>query len=490
MKLPLSLLAFFLSAFVTFATAAPATSRPNFIVIVADDLGWGDISANGHPHIRTPHIDRLATEGIRFTSCYSTAPVCSPSRVGLLTGRNPNRAGIYEWIANASADWIAKERSRHLVHMRRDEVTLPRLLQRAGYATAMSGKWHCNSRFNDPAQPQPGDAGFDHWFATQNNAAPSHLNPINFVRNGQPVGRLEGYSCQIVANEAITWLDQQQREDPSKPFFLYVAFHEPHEPVASPPDLVARHRPHTANADQAEYFANVENMDRAIGQLLDTLDRLQLAENTLVLFTSDNGPEATFRYPGTSRSYGSPGPLRGMKLWTTEAGSRVPGVLRWPGHVQAGQVTDEPFSALDLLPTFCALAQADIPTDLPLDGADFRPSLNGQPIERARPLFWVYFNAPNDQRVALRDGPWKLLAKLDHGKVPMLDNITTATAPRVRQAKLTDFSLYNLASDLGETRDLSQQEPERVKALSQKLDTLYRDLTATMHIWPDEPLVP
>jgi len=473
------------------ATAAPAAnSRPNFVVIVADDLGWGDISANGHPHIRTTNIDRLAADGIRFTSCYATSVVCSPSRAGLLTGRDPNRAGIYEWIANAPADWIAKERSRHLVHLRRNEVTLPRLLRQSGYATAMAGKWHCNSRFNDPAQPQPGDAGFDHWLATQNNAAPSHLNPVNFVRNGEPLGRIEGYSCQIVANEAINWLERKHRENATQPFFLYVAFHEPHEPVASPPDLVARHRTHTANADQAEYFANVENMDRAIGQLLDALDRLELADDTLVLFTSDNGPEATFRYPGTSRSYGSPGPLRGMKLWTTEAGARVPGVLRWPAHVKPGQVTDEPFSALDLLPTFCALAGADLPSDVSFDGADFRPALAGNRIERTRPLFWVYFNAPNDQRVALREGPWKLLAKLDHGKLPMLDNVTTATAARVQQARLTDFSLYNLSADVGESRDLSLQEPERVKALSQKMDTLYRELTATMHIWPDAPFTP
>lgn len=465
----------------------PPAPRPNFVVILTDDLGWGDIGIHGHPHIRTPTIDRLAAEGIRFTSCYAAAAVCSPSRAGLLTGRDPNRAGIFEWIANAPADWIAKERSRHLVHLRANEITLPRVLQQAGYATALSGKWHCNSRFNDPAQPQPGDAGFDHWFATQNNAAPSHRNPVNFVRNGEPVGPLEGYACQIVAREAIDWLEHHQQRDPAQPFFLYVAFHEPHEPVVSPPDLVAHHRPHARNRDEAEYFANVENMDRALGELLHTLDRLNLAENTIVFFTSDNGPEGTFRYPAAARSYGSAGPLRGSKVWTTEGGVRVPGILRWPARVPAGQVSDEPVSSLDLFPTFAALAGATIPHGLALDGTDIQSVLAGDAIQRARPLFWVYFNAANDQRVALRDGPWKLLAKLDDGKLPPLDNITTATASRVRHARLTDFSLYRVSEDIAESRDLSLDEPERLAQLAAKMDQLYRELTETMHVWPDKP---
>lgn len=461
--------------------------RPNFLVILCDDLGWGDIAANGHPHIRTPNLDRLAAAGVRLTSCYSTSPVCSPSRAGLLTGRNPNRAGVYEWIANASQDWIAKERSRHLVHLRSSEVTLPQLLQQAGYATAMAGKWHCNSRFNDPAQPQPGDAGFDHWFATQNNAAPSHANPNNFVRNGQPAGPQNGYSAQLVAREVIGWLEGRAGRQPEQPFFAYVAFHEPHEPVASPPDLVASYRGKARNDNEAQYFANVENMDRAVGELLAALDRLKVEENTIVVFTSDNGPETLMRYPGTPRSYGSPGPLRGMKLWMTEGGSRVPGIVRWPAQVKPAQVSDEPVSALDLLPTFCALAGAKMPEGLKLDGADFRPALRGERVARTQPLFWVYYNALNEQRVALRDGPWKLLAKLDHGELPMLDNVTTATVQRVQQAKLTDFSLYRLPDDIGETHDLAAEEPEQLHRLTEKMEAMYRELTMTMHVWPDEP---
>ena len=470
----------------TAAIARADDSRPNVLIILCDDLGYGDLGCYGHPHIRTPHLDRLAADGLRLTAWYSAAPVCSPSRVGLLTGRDPNRAGVYDWIP-AVGHGGSRSEGRHQTHMRREEITLPALLKRAGYATAMSGKWHCNSRFNDSAQPQPGDAGFDHWFATQNNAAPSHENPTNFVRNGEPAGPLEGFSCRLVAREAIGWLGKQRQHNAEEPFFLYVAFHEPHEPIASPPQLVAKYTDSARTPDEAQYFANVANMDAAVGELLAALDRLGVAENTLVVFTSDNGPETLNRYRTANRSYGTPGPLRGMKLWTTEAGFRVPGIVRWPAQITSGQVSDEPVSSLDLLPTICALAGADVPSDLKLDGADARAVCDGGRIERHRPLFWVYYNALNEQRVALRDGPWKLLARLDGGELPKITNVTTATAPRVREARLTDFSLYRLDRDIAEAHDLAADEPERVREMAAQMKELYRELTATMHVWPDEP---
>ncbi|MBC7964904.1 MAG: sulfatase-like hydrolase/transferase, partial [Fuerstia sp.] len=246
-----------------------AEARPNVVVILCDDLGFGDLHCYGHPHTQTPNLDRLAAEGIRFTSFYSAAPVCSPSRVGLLTGRSPNRAGIYDWIPEAKAASDAKPDARDLVHLQRHEVTLPQLLKAAGYATCMAGKWHCNSMFNSEDQPQPGDAGFDHWMATQNNAAPSHQNPRNFVRNGEPVGETHDFSCQVVVNEAVTWLSQQTSAHPDQPFFLYLAFHEPHEPVASPPELVDLYKTVAVEDGQAQYFANVHNIDLAVGRLLE-----------------------------------------------------------------------------------------------------------------------------------------------------------------------------------------------------------------------------
>ena len=193
------LLLSFLTCLPCTVSAADTPQKPNIVVVLCDDLGYGDLECYGHPHIKTPHLNTLAKEGVRFTNCYSAAPVCSPSRVGLLTGRSPNRAGVYDFIPGGRK-----------IYMRSSEVTIAQLLKKQGYATCMSGKWHCNGKFNSDQQPQPDTAGFDHWFGTQNNASPSHENPKNFVRNGEAVGELEGFSCQLVVDEAVKWLKDQQ----------------------------------------------------------------------------------------------------------------------------------------------------------------------------------------------------------------------------------------------------------------------------------------
>jgi len=459
------------------STSHGGAPRPNIIVILCDDLGYGDLGCFGNKIIRTPNLDKLAADGIRYTNAYSAAPVCSPSRVGLLTGRSPNRAGVFDWIPEAKED---AKNPRDLVHMRESETTIPKLLKQAGYATAMAGKWHCNAVFNSGAQPQPGDAGFDHWFATQNNAYPSHENPTNFVRNGKAVGEIKGFSCQIVAEEGISWMEKR----PDKPFFLYLTFHEPHEPIASPEELVTKYRDKAENEDLAEYFANVENVDIAVGKVMASLVQMGISENTLVIFTSDNGPETHLRYPGSKRSYGTPGPLKGMKLWTHEAGFRVPCIANWPKFVQPGQVIDTPVSSLDFLPTFAKLAGNNPKDEDRLDGKDMPGVLDGADSPREKPLFWIYFNATNEQRVAMRDGEWKIMAKLDGGKLPKFQNIDEGNAPRVRDAALTDFLLYHLSEDISETTDLSGMEPQKFLEMRAKLEKAYREMTSTMHVWP------
>jgi arylsulfatase A len=457
-------------------TPSQKAAKPNVLVILCDDLGHGDLGCYGHPVIRTPNLDKLARQGIRFTQCYAAAPVCSPSRAGLLTGRTPSRSGVYSWID-----------VNNPMHLPAGELTLATLLRRVGYRTAHVGKWHLNGMFNSARQPQPGDHGFEHWFSTQNNAIPSHENPKNFVRNGQPVGPTQGFSCQLVADEAIAWL-KAGRDSPD-PFFLFVCFHEPHEPVASPADLVASY-PKARNADEAQYFANVTNMDRAVGRLLTTLDQLGASNNTVVFFTSDNGPETLNRYKGATRSYGVVGLLRGRKLWLYEGGIRVPGILRWPGKVPPGRTSDEPLWHLDLLPTICRAVGAKVPTDRAIDGADFSPALQGKKIDRKTPLFWHYYRALGEPRVAMREGDWVILAHCGPLPKGAGGSLRAGDMALIKAAKLTTFELYNLHDDLSQNHDLARQEPERLRALSARLRAMYREVIAEGPTWKvPSPLV-
>ncbi len=456
-----------------FLGASFASASPNFLLILCDDLGYGDLGCYGHPHIKTPHLDKMANEGLFFIDCYASAPVCSSSRAGLMTGRTPNRTGVYDWIPN-----------NHVAHLRKSETTIASLLKKKGYATAHSGKWHLNGKFNSKVQPQPHDHGFDHWLATQNNASPSHANPVNYVLNGEPVGPKEGYSCQIAAEEALRWMKQVSGE--GKPFFMNVWLHEPHEPVASPEDLVAEYRSVARDENEAQYFANVANVDRAVGQLLNGLKDMGIDEDTLVFFTSDNGPETLNRYRGAKRSYGSPGPLRGMKLHVYEGGIRVPGILRWPAKIKKGRRVATPISGVDILPTFCELADVSLPTGKPLDGTSFLPVLEKQNLNRDVPLFWAYYRTLGLPKVAMRDGDWKLVAHWDGPEKPLGGNVNSQSMHLIKNARLTHFELYNLKNDKEETTDLAKKDPKRLKALSQALTKKFIEVQKEGPVWEFE----
>jgi arylsulfatase A len=449
--------------------AAEAEKPPNIVVVLCDDLGYGDLGCYGHPVIQTPNLDRFATEGIRFTDCYSAAPVCSPSRAGLLTGRTPNRCGIYDWIPENSP-----------VHLRRDETTVASALKKAGYRTCQAGKWHLNGKFNSPAQPQPGDHGFDHWFATQNNAIPSHEDPDNFVRNGKAAGPQKGYSSTLIVDEAMRWMSGLTGPDP---FFVFAALHSPHEPVATAPEYIAKY-PQARKRGEALYYGNVSQADHEFGRLMRFLDQRRLRDNTLVLFTSDNGPETLNRYPVAWRSHGSAGPLRSMKLSIYDGGYRVPGLMRWPGRINAGQVFREPVCGLDLLPTLCELAGAPIPAGKKIDGSSIRAAFEGRPVERKSPLHWHYFNSMEEVRSSMRRGDWKILGAGD---------MTWERSPgggfkpgdmaKIKSVKLTRFELYNMKADRGELSDLASQEPERLRQMTEELVRLHEEVKAEAPEW-------
>lgn len=443
------------------ADAAPA--KPNIVLVLCDDLGYGDLACFGDKALHTPNLDKFATEGLRLTSCYAAHGNCSPSRTALMTGRTPTRVGVRNWIPEESP-----------VHVPRSEICVATLLKRVGYATCHSGKWHMNGQFNQPTQPQPNDHGFEHWFATHNNALPCHRNPNNFARNGQDAGKLEGYSAHLVVDEAIRWLGTR---DPAKPFFLHVCFHEPHEPIATDPKYTKLYP--SDDPSYSAHHGNITQMDDAFGRLMRALDERELRENTFVFFTSDNGPAITPMHP-----HGSVGPLRDKKGSLYEGGIRVPGIVRWPGRTRSGSVSDEPVCGVDFLPTACAIAGIEPPRDRRLDGASFLPVLDGKPVARSTPLYWHFNRASSDAKVALRVGDWKILATLDKNVALRGNDITEEDERVFKEAGLAAFSLYNLRTDIGEKTDLAAKETAKLAELKALLQAKYQEVRAESPVWP------
>ncbi|MCD6393769.1 MAG: sulfatase-like hydrolase/transferase [Planctomycetes bacterium] len=478
------------------AAAEDKVKRPNIVVLLADDLGYQDIGCYGGP-VKTPAIDLLAAEGMRFTDFYSGAAVCSPSRATLLTGRQHLRAGVYSWIHDHTQN----------SHLLPREVTIAEMLKTNGYQTAHLGKWHLGLPTRDRPKPTPADHGFDYWFATGNNAHPSHKNPANFLRNGKPAGRIEGYSCQIVVDEAILWLDKNR--NPDKPFFLNVWFHEPHAPLAAPDHIVSQYG--QQNDPSAVYSAAIDNTDRAIARLLKKLRQIDSPENALIVYSSDNGSYRADRV----------GTLRGIKGSNFDGGLRVPGIFHWPGMIARGQVAHTPAGQVDLLPTICGLLGIDKPAGIQVDGSDLSPLLTGHKsrFSRHQPLCWILpTSAPT---AMLRNGNYSLVAyrayelPKDHKKMTELmkqienmlrskgtlaqeirgstlqaqmfegfkDNeaeklrgeyirlnmFQESWIPAIKSGTYARFELYDLSSDPQQTTDLSKQRPEILAKLKKRL---------------------
>ena len=436
--------------------AAANDAQPNFVVFLADDLGWGDLACYGHSVIKTPNLDHFAEQGVRFTQCYSACGVCSPSRSAILTGRTPYRNGVFRWIP-----------ANHEVHLRTSEITIAELLRERGYETCHVGKWHLNGHFNSPKHPQPSDHGFDYWFATQNNAAPSHKHPKNFVRNGREVGPLNGYSATLVAAEGIHWL--REHRDPNKPFYLNVWTHEPHLPIESDPQFMDLYE--TDDVGKRQHHGNVTQLDYAFGMLIRALDEMKLTENTVVIFTSDNGPEGSgkpdTKNPGSQRdrTRGSTGGLRGRKRDDYEGGIRVPGMVRWPGHINAGTVSDVPVIGSDIFSTICDIVGIPLPNDRVIDGASMLPAFEGQPIPRTQPLYWRTHISSPDSRVALRIDDWKIVA----------------------DDKLENFQLFNLKDDWQERNNLADKQPGRFGKMKAALLAADAEVLADGPDWWTKP---
>lgn len=408
--------------------------RPNIIVFLADDMGWGDAACYGSDKILSPNIDKLASQGVRFTQAYSACGVCSPSRSAILTGRTPYRNGVWQHLSGNSE-----------AHLRSSEITYPKLLREAGYETCHVGKWHLNAKdqFNNPEFPQPGDHGYDYWMATHNNAIPSHENPNNFVRNGQAVGEVNAFSAPFVAREAIHWLSNIR--NPEKPFVLSIWVHEPHHPIATDEPFLEPY----GQDPNAKYLGNITQLDYALGQVMDVLEEQGLAENTLLIFTSDNGPEGKGGIKG-----GSTGGLSGRKRDDLEGGIRVPGIVRWPGHIEPGTVSKVPIIGSDIFATALEVAGVPLPTDRTIDGVSMVPAFSGKALEREVPLFWRTHVSHPSCRVAVRVDDWKL----------------------VSNDEMDVFQLFNVEEDPEEANNLAESMPEKLTEMKQTLFEVWEDV--------------
>jgi len=418
---------------------------PNIVFILTDDLGYGDLSAYGHRFIETPHLDGLAADGMTLKSFYAPSPLCSPSRASMMTGRTPYRTGIKSWIPENDNIYLSEK-----------EVTIATVLKQSGYKTFFAGKWHLNGGLSGNAHPQPQDHGFEYWLGTHNFALPTHKDPHNFYRNGTPLDTLQGFAAQLVVDEAIGWLDTVSKE---QPFFMYLSLHEPHSEIASPDSFNAHYQKFTdgvidlknlKDRGPGEYFANISHMDFQVGRFLSKLNQLSLDENTVIIFTSDNGPVTNqWRYWWEVNMYGETGGLRGRKADLYEGGIRVPAIIRYPGVVKPGSVSEVPVHGYDLLPTLASLAGAKLPTDRTLDGVDFTPLLHQKQLDRVQPLFWAFktrqYDDPFGYHYAARQGPWKIITDFNVQKV----------------------LLYNLEEDPYEVKEVAAQNPKVVADLTQ-----------------------
>jgi arylsulfatase A len=432
--------------------AAEAAAKPNVILILADDFGWTDLACYGSDFYQSPNIDKLAKNGMRFTQNYSACTVCSPTRAALLTGKYPGRLHITDWIPGlppANPRVIVPDFTKQLPH---EEVTIAERLKEAGYATASIGKWHLGGEDYYPATQ-----GFDINIAGSDAPEPrnSYFAPYNIptIKQGPP----KEYITDRLTTEAVQFI----RKNRDTPFFLYLPHFAVHTPIQAKQGLADKHDRRLRSLDKlprhvnAAYAAMIDSLDQSIGRIRATLDELGIADNTIIIFTSDNGG----RVPTTSNA-----PLRVGKGSCYEGGVRVPLIVDWPGVVKAGSESDVPTITMDLFPTILAMTGQQQEAGAVCDGVSLVPVLRQDGTLPERPLFWHYPHYQHYQEggttpyAAIRRGDHKLIEFLADGKV----------------------ELYNIKEDIGEQHNLASAEPELVNKLRDELHAWQKSVGAQM----------
>jgi arylsulfatase A len=428
-------------------TNKPENIKPNVVILFADDMGYGDLNCYGGKS-ETPNINKLAKESLKFTNFYAAAPNCSPSRAGLLTGISPTKLGIYSYRP-----------TNHTMHLRDEVETVAEILKDENYQTAHFGKWHLgclpqNEKFN---HPQPLDQGFDYSFGTENTSLPSHHNPINFYRNGKKLGKIKGYSCKIVAKDVKRWLEEEHVKD--NPFFMYVAFHEPHKKVASPPKLVKKYK--GEKRSDAEYLANIENFDLAVGEIINSLKEKNLFDNTILIISSDNG----------SYRIRSNGKLRAIKSWLYDGGIRVPGIISYPKLVKNGKVINQVAGVVDIVPTIKELLSINY-NKKKYDGTSIVPILKGNQLNRDKHLSWCFYRTSPE--IAMRVGNYMVMGK-DKDLTPRTHSFSKADQNYFDKMEILDFEIYDLNKDISQQKNIANSIPNSNKykaLLKQRLNEL------------------
>jgi len=435
-----------------------AAERPNILFILADDLGWRDLGCYGSPFNETPHLDKLATQGLRFTQAYTAGAVCSPTRGSIQTGKVPPRTGVTDYIpglSSAGRKLVTRPTNKQLAL---EEVTVAESLREGGYQTFYAGKWHLGNQGFAPE-----DQGYEIVVPDENHAK-------------------DWQGGQKLSESAMKFLDEH---DAKRPFFMFLGYHEPHTPILEYPDHIAKFREKAAKLpaeaenrrerdgmtrtlqNDAAYASEVAGLDSFVGSVLDQLDRSGLAESTIVIFFSDNGGLSTKSEPGPTSNE----PLRAGKGWLYEGGIRVPLIVRAPGLTKAGTTSDTPVWSPDFYPTLLSLAGLTARPEQHRDGLDISAVLRGETAPARDTFYWHYPHyhgstwAPGG---AMREGDWKLIEHFDEGSA----------------------ELFNLKTDLSEKTNLANTEPQRLQAMQAKLAAWRKETGAYMPVpgvTPEKP---
>jgi len=423
------------------APAQQGNQRPNIVLIITDDVGYGDFGSYGAPDVKTPSIDSLARDGVRLTDFYANGATCSPTRTGLISGRYQQRFGLEQPLgARGKMDW-----ERGLLPTGR---SLPRLLKNSGYATALIGKWHLGwtSEFSPLAHGFDSFFGFKSGFVDyyQHTAGPDSPLKDDLFENDQPV-HVEGYMTDLITERSVRFIEQSA----GRPFFIDVSYNAAHWPYQPPdaPSVARDNGRHLGPFDEststrADYVAMLERADRGIGRILEALDRAGVRDNTIVIFTNDNGGEWLSRNT----------PLFHHKGTVWEGGIRVPAIIRWPGRIPAGRVSGQVGITMDLTASILAATGTTVPPDAGLEGINLLPVLEGRVPQIERTLFWRVTGASPQQ--AVRSGDWKLL--LDGGRA----------------------MLFNLRTDISERGNLIGQQSDMARRLRSLLAAWQQDVDA------------